>query len=242
MAEQTGVVADVHGNRPALEAVLDEFDDRGIETVYCAGDIVGILGWNQWTVETVRDRCEQSVFGNHDSRIRPDFAYTPSFPAARDEHRIVTEQLDEDHVGWLSELPDRIDTDQYVLAHARPFYQRDPGYPCHGFAQGDRGIMPKDFTRIGPHLDDRVALLGHTHEQHAVDCSKFEGQSGLVLNPGSVGVPWYSSAEYAIVDLETHDYELCSVEYDNCRVEDRFDEMGLEVGQYSSGSNRFQNA
>lgn len=225
--ETVGVIADIHANRPALEAVLDDMPN--VDGLLCAGDIVGTFGWNAWTVETVRAACDQVVMGNHDARIRPDFAYAPSFPAAHDEHALVTEQLDAAHVEWIASLPDRVETDDYILAHARPFYFRDPGYPCHGFAQGDSGITPRDFTRVGPHLDGRTALLGHTHEQHAVDCSKFAGQSGLVLNPGSVGAPLYDDAEYAVVDLATQEYDLRAVEYDTERVEDRLEEHGMQV-------------
>lgn len=237
MEEQTvAVVSDIHANRPALEAVLDDIDSRAVDDILCAGDIVGILGWNDWTVETVRDRCGPTVFGNHDSRVRPDFAYAPSFQAARDEHSVVTDQLESDHIDWLADLPDRIETDDYVLAHARPFYFRDPGFPCHGYAQGDTGLTAREFTRVGPHLDGRCAFIGHTHEQHAVDCDRFEGQSGLVLNPGSVGVPWYEPADYATVDLVTQEYELHSVEYDIDRVEQQLESQGNPVGKYSTDS------
>lgn len=238
MAGQTiGVVSDIHGNKPALQAVLD--DMQSVDRLVCPGDIIGILGWSPWCVDTVQEEFDDVVFGNHDARVRSDFAYAPSFPAAQDEHRIVTEQLDEEQVEWINSLPDRIETDDYVLAHSQPYYFRDPGYPHHGFSEGDRGVMPKDYTRVGPHLGGKVAILGHTHEQHGLDCSKFEGQSGVVVNPGSCGVPWYSDAQYAVVDTEVMEFELCSVEYDNDLVADQLEAQGTTPGKYSSGSSRF---
>jgi predicted phosphodiesterase len=240
MTYQAVIVSDIHANRPALEAVLADMPDHDV--FLCAGDMVGILGWNDWVVDAIREQADHVVIGNHDARVREDFAYAPSFPAAHDEHALVTEQLDEDHIALLNSLPDRVTLDigqGVVLAHSRPFYFRDPGYPFHGFAQGDVGVQPKDFTRVGPHLDGRAAFIGHTHEQHAVNCEKFEGQSGLVLNPGSVGVPWYEQAEYAVVNLDTLEYDLRQVKYDTERVEDRLEEQGNPVGKYSSGSSRF---
>lgn len=230
--ETVAVISDIHANRPALEVVLDDIEDREIETIFCAGDIVGILGWNQWTVEKIQDVSDQTVFGNHDARMRPDFAYNPSFPAARDEMMIVSEQLDADHIEWLSGLPDRIATDSYIIAHSRPVYKRDPGYPCHGFAQGDYGVRPRDFTAYGSHIGDRVAMMGHTHEQHGLDCSKFPGQSGTMINPGSVGAPWDSDAYYATVNIQTQSYDLHRCEYDNSRVKDRLADLGCPVGKY----------
>jgi len=230
--ETIAVVSDIHANRPALEVVLDDIEDRDIETIFCAGDIIGILGWNEWTVNTIRDIADQTVFGNHDARIRSDFAFTPSFPAARDEMALVAEQLNDEHIEWLSSLPDRIATDTYILSHSRPVYQRDPGYPFHGFAQGDYGVRPRDFTAYGSHIGDRVAMMGHTHEQHGLDCSKFPGQSGTMINPGSVGAPWDSDARYATVNLNTQEYDLHQIEYDNSRVRRRLDDVGLPVGKY----------
>jgi len=234
MSVQAIVVSDIHANRPALEAVLDDMPQHDL--FLCAGDLCGILGWNDWVIETIRGQADHVVFGNHDARVREDFAYAPSFPAAHDEHALVTEQA------WLNSLPDRVVLDEgqgVVLAHSRPFYFRDPGYPFHGFAQDDRGIEPCDFTRVGPHLDGRAAFLGHTHEQHAVDCDGFEGQSGLVLNPGSAGVPWYGDAEYAVVDLETQEYDLHRVGYDTDAVADRLVEQDNPPGKYSTASSRF---
>ena len=225
-----GVVSDIHGNLPALEAVMN--DMPRVDYVLCAGDIVGMLGWNAECVDLVSNECSDTVFGNHDARVRTDFAFAPSFPAAQDEMRVVSRQLDEERVQWLSSLPDRVETSRYILAHARPFYFRDPGYPCHGFAQGDRGVLPRDFTTVGPHLDGKTALLGHTHEQHAVNCDNFEGQSGLVVNPGSVGVPFYEPAEYAVVNLDTQEYDLRQAEYDVSFVEDRLDAVGLDPDDY----------
>jgi len=240
MTYQAVVVSDIHANRPALEAVLSDMPDHDV--FVCLGDMVGILGWNDWVVDMIREQADHVVFGNHDARVREDFAYAPSFPAAHDEHALVTEQLDEDHIVWLNSLSERITLDEgagAIFAHSRPFYFRDPGFPFHGFAQGDTGLTAREFTRVGPHLDGRAAFVGHTHDQHAVQCDKFEGQSGLVLNPGSVGVPWYEPARYAVVDLETQEYDLRQVEYDEGRVEDRLEAQGNPVGKYSSGSSRF---
>jgi putative phosphoesterase len=227
-------IADTHGNLPALEAVLEQPDVCDSDAIYHAGDSIGILGFNDDVVETLREDTRYNVVGNHDLRVLPRAAYSPSFPAAHDEMRITTSQLGEEHIEHLQSLPDRVSNDDVVLAHARPFFMRDPGFPVHGYAQGDTGLDAREFTRIGPHLDGRVAIVGHTHDQHAVDCSKFEGQSGLVLNPGSVGVPWFGEASYAIVDLDTQEYELCSVPFDNDAVEERLRELDSPPGKFDS--------
>ena len=35
------LLSDVHGNRPAFEAVLDDVDSAGVDEIWCLGDLVG---------------------------------------------------------------------------------------------------------------------------------------------------------------------------------------------------------
>lgn len=234
---QTLVFGDVHGNLPALEAVINHAQNEagGFSDAFCTGDILGVLGWNKTCVDVVAALADACVYGNHDARIRTDFAYNPSFPAAQDEHRVVTEQIGEAEARWIRELPSRVATDDYILAHSRPVYERDPGYPHHGFAKGDYGVPPGKVTEVGPYLDGRIALLGHTHRQHGVAVDKFPGQSGSVVNPGAVGVPWYEPAEYAMVDIENQTWDFYEVPYDYDRVEEQLREQGTPPGTYDNG-------
>ena len=104
-----------------------------------------------------------------------------------------------------------------------------------GFAKGDYGVPPGDVTRIGPHIDGKVALLGHTHRQHGVSVDKFPGQSGAVVNPGAAGAPWYDKAQYAIVDTEAQTWDFYDVEYDTGRVKLRLEDQGTPPRDYNNG-------
>ena len=61
-----GVIADVHGNLPALEAVLDALQRIGVDAYACAGDLVGYGPEPNECVETVRKLGAATVAGNHD--------------------------------------------------------------------------------------------------------------------------------------------------------------------------------
>jgi predicted phosphodiesterase len=41
------LIADIHGNHLALRAVLDDIKKRGVDAVYCLGDLVGICSVSQ---------------------------------------------------------------------------------------------------------------------------------------------------------------------------------------------------
>jgi predicted phosphodiesterase len=69
-------------------------------------------------------------------------------------------------------------------------------------------------------------LLGHTHEQDVLDCRQF-GHDVTVLNPGSVGQPLDSEAEYAVIDTDRTSVELRSVPYDESKVVDRLQNVNV---------------
>lgn len=218
-------VGDVHGNWLALQAAITDAEqlDVSIAERICTGDVCGHLGSNDECIDFIRQTFDYAVFGNHDARVRPDFPYAPPRTAEQIEHKHVTEQCDENHIEWLTSLPETVHTDDYKIGHARPVYIRDPGYPCHGFARGDTGVQPTDVTQYGPYIDGAVGLTGHTHIQHSVNLDKFEGQSGLLVNPGSVGVPWDAPAEYALVNPETGDVIERAVPYDYDALRDELE-------------------
>ena len=70
-----GLLSDVHGNLPALEAVLEACSIR-CDALWCLGDTVGYGASPNECVELVRDRCELVLAGNHDLAAtgRVDFA------------------------------------------------------------------------------------------------------------------------------------------------------------------------
>src|SRR3989442_3099601 len=59
------VVADVHANLPALEAVLA--DAGPVDAVWCLGDVVGLGPWPQECADLLRERGALGVLGNHDA-------------------------------------------------------------------------------------------------------------------------------------------------------------------------------
>jgi len=60
------LLSDVHGNRPAFEAVLDDVDSEGAEEIWCLGDLVGYGAQPDDCVALARERCNLSLAGNHD--------------------------------------------------------------------------------------------------------------------------------------------------------------------------------
>jgi putative phosphoesterase len=206
---RVGLLSDVHSNRVALDAVLEDMPT--VDALACAGDVVGYNPWPADCVDAVRERSIPTVMGNHDRAVAEDSAFRfNSMARAGVEH--ARRELDDDRLEWLSSLPDErtILDGRVKLVHGHP---DDP----------DRYTYPEEFS--ASMLDDEELLvLGHTHVQ---GYEAFE--EGLVCNPGSVGQPRDGDprAAYAIADLEEREIEERRVEYDVDAVADAVERAGL---------------
>jgi len=210
-----GVISDIHANRIALEAVLD--DMPAVDRLVCAGDVVGYNPWPAACVAAVRERSIPTVMGNHDRAVASDtgFRFNAMATAGVEYAR---EELDDDALSWLADLPpERTVADGRVkLVHGHP---DDP----------DRYTYPEEFSSRMLRGED-LLITGHTHVQgHRV----FD--EGVVMNPGSVGQPRDDDprAGYAVVELGEGSgggavaVEERRVEYDVDAVIGAVEEAGL---------------
>ena len=219
------VLSDVHANRVALEAVFEDIEERSVDVLLCAGDVVGYNPWPAACVEAVREREIPTVMGNHDRAVASGTAFRFN-DMARAGVEYAREQLNDDQLQWLSDLPtERHEVDGRVhVVHGHP---DDP----------DRYTYPQEFSSDMVRGKADVLVLGHTHVQgHAVfedgeggGESEESGGATIVMNPGSVGQPRDGDprAAYAICDLDAMAVEERRVPYDVERVIDAVREADL---------------
>ena len=67
--ETLALFSDVHGNRSALEAVLEDLEAREISTAYCLGDLVGYGPDPNGVIDLLRSRGTESILGNYDEGV-----------------------------------------------------------------------------------------------------------------------------------------------------------------------------
>jgi putative phosphoesterase len=197
---RVGVISDIHGNRVALDAVLEDMPD--VDSLVCAGDVVGYNPWHGACIETVRERSIPTISGNHDRAVAEGSGFSfNSMAGAGVRH--AREQLDDEQIEWLAALPtERRAVDGRVkIVHGHP---ENP----------DRYTYPAEFgpTLIG---EEDVLVMGHTHVQHHEVYDE-----GVVLNPGSVGQPRDGDprAAYAVLDMDDLAVTEHRVSYDIDRV------------------------
>lgn len=207
------VISDIHGNLPALEAVLDDLPSAA--DILCLGDIVGYNPWPEECVNLVRKRCDHVVQGNHDREINnPEYYSQNSMAEAGLE--FPDEQVSQDNRKWLESLPAQkeiLDGD-FLISHSHPGMLDAYVFPSE-YPVMDRFLMDKPWQFLA---------MGHTHvpgSEFVEDC--------LVFNPGSIGQPRDSDkrASYAILDTDNVEVEIIRVEYDTERTQQRILDLGL---------------
>ena len=206
---RVGVISDIHGNRVALDAVLE--DMPAVDHLVCAGDVVGYNPWHADCVDVMRERDVPTVMGNHDRAVARGTTFRfNEMAAAGVEH--ARDQLSGEQLDWLGGLPDErlLLDDRVKVVHGHP---DDP----------DRYTYPEEFSAsmLG---DEDVLVLGHTHVQGH---ETFD--DGVVMNPGSVGQPRDGDprAAYALLDLDDLSVEERRVEYDIDAVVSAVRDAGL---------------
>jgi putative phosphoesterase len=197
-----GIVADTHSNIHALTVVLEALDALGLDSVVCAGDIVGYGAHPNECCQYVRRKVDHAIAGNHDrSAVTRDISRLNPYAAAA---AIWTnDHLDESSVEFLSSLPITLRAN-FEGSVAAVFHgsDRDPNRYVY-----QEEVDDDMLTRCS----SEMVILGHTHIPFAVRM-----EAGLVVNPGSVGQPrdGDARASYAVVDTKSSSCEIRRIVYD----------------------------
>lgn len=219
------ILANIHGNLAALEAVLDDLGRRGtIDLTVNLGDCVSGPLWPADTCRLLMDRGWPAVRGNHDRAVAFDDVAGMWSSDAFAHAALTTDQR-----AWLGALPFLTEFAPGVTAfHGRP--ENDNRYTLDDIIGGRLVAAPaaKVLMRLGTFAREaRLILCGHSHQPRQL---QIEG-GALVVNPGSVGCPAYDDpggiphvsetgsphARYAIADIRsgTINVDFLAVTYDH---------------------------
>lgn len=215
------LLADIHANRPALEAIMRELNKLGIERGIVLGDIVGYGPHPHECVALIRDSGFEVVRGNHDDAAAGDGApqgFTQSAAWAIDWTR---RHLDAEDRSWLASQPLRLEGEDWIAQHGAPM---DPAF----FRAYVYRMTYEDNLRYLAEQDIRWAFHGHSHIAgiyYAMpERSGFNDESQQSLTdyrhalicPGSVGQPrgGATEAQWAVFDPASTQIQFLHVAYD----------------------------
>jgi predicted phosphodiesterase len=232
------VLADVHGNLPALDAVLSHLEEQGgAEEIWVLGDLVVFCPYPAQVLERLAALPKARFLQGNTDRYLATGRRPPQI-AIEDEgqwKRLPTflEERDANFRWTVEQLSYR----WYSLLRELPFEQRAdiPGYgsvlAVHASPLGDEvGIWQdtgdEELRNMLADIDARLLLCGHTHHQ----LGRWADDEIWVVNSGSVGLPLDGDqrAAYVILDFEGGDCwaSFHRVDYDVDEVLVRLEEVG----------------
>lgn len=208
---RVAVLADIHGNVPALEAVIEDIAAQDVDEVLVGGDLVGRGPQGSRVIERIQELGWPSVRGNHEDylltfrrgEVPPDWLEADEWSASR----WMANDLTDNDVRYIESLPFSLrsrELPQLHLVHASPHANND-------------GIGPwTSARRIRRHWDsipEAVLVCAHTHRP-----LHHEFTDGHVVNVGSVGLPFNQDrrAQYVVFsqDEDVLSFEFRQVDYD----------------------------
>ena len=205
------IFSDVHGNLPALDAVLADMQTRRLDATYCLGDLVGYGASPNECIERIRTLRIPTVMGNYDDGVGFDrdacgCAYTnPADQALGDRSLLWTRnRTTADNKVFLRSLNKEIrfeaDGRRVLLVHGSPRRMNE-------YLFEDRPTS--SFERLAGSSDADIIVFGHTHKPY----TKLVGDV-LFVNDGSVGKPKDRDPRACYAILEGGGVELRRVAYD----------------------------
>ncbi|MCX7826605.1 MAG: metallophosphoesterase family protein [Verrucomicrobiae bacterium] len=232
-----GILGDIHGNLEALQTVLADAKEEGINQFVSVGDLVGYGPNPKECLEVIRDELKcPCVKGNHDELASQDVSTMSFNPIAAEAITWTRNQLDEDHKKYLRGLPMRRLLGDYELVHATLDMPKSWGYVF------DRLAAASSMN----YQNTPVCFFGHTHVPMVFvkegltrespvrlerNWSSLELKPGwrYFINVGSIGQPRDGNPKcaYVIFDMEKQVVTIKRLDYDIAAVQYKIRQAGL---------------
>lgn len=194
------LLADIHANWPALQAIHESFD-----ACLVLGDLVDYGLDPTPCIDWVRTKATHAVRGNHDHGVaqyvkvqgKSGLKYLTGVTREVTQERILPE--DRRFLGALP-ITKRVTIDgvKFLLVHATP---RDP---LDEYANADADFWARRLADV----DAQVICVGHTHHPYVLEVG-----NKLVINPGSVGQPRDGDPRASYAIIENQHVELKRIDY-----------------------------
>jgi len=216
------IIADIHGNYRALQAVLADIALRGVDRIISLGDNIGYGPEPEEVVRALLEHRVVSVMGNHELGLISRSYYNRLHATARESLALTRSLLSAGSLDWLAGLPA-----VRVCCGARFVH----GCPPQSITVYLHEPSDTRLQRLFSSYPERLCFAGHTHDfgffqqdgpgiirrTLAVERLPLDPRSRFLLLPGSVGQPrdplsWH--AKYMLWDLEELTLEVRAVPYE----------------------------
>jgi len=228
-----GIIADIHGNLEAFEAVIEALLRDKINDCVCVGDIVGYGANPAECIKLVQKAASSIVCGNHDEGAAGwmDMAYFNK--TAREAIEWTRRILSKEDILFLQKLGLTCKNRIFTLAHGT----LDCPEAFHYMF--DEDVARRTFDL----MDNRVCFVGHTHKPRIFsqrnnkitlinkNKAKISKNEKIIVDVGSVGQPrdGDSRASYCVYDTKSGLIELKRCEYNVDKAGEKIVKAGLPL-------------
>lgn len=198
------VFADIHGNRPAFEAVWADIEQQQVDLYVCAGDVINPFPWSRDLWEHIRTLDMPLLLGNHEEYVSRVFAAAEDDDVRHDVRfmpvRYTARQFEPDVVAEIAALP--------MTLHI-PGPQGDDLLICHGSPTETRASFfpPLDTEQAAAWGSSaaKVMVGAHIHHQR-----RLRWRDKVLLTCGSVGLSLDEAmaAEYTILRHQNGSWQI----------------------------------
>jgi putative phosphoesterase len=209
---RVAVVSDIHGNFTAFEAVVADIRRISPDLVLHGGDLADSGSSPVEIVDRLRELGWRGVMGNTDEMLvwpesLEEFAAKSSAPAAlwsaiREIAAATRAALGEERLAWLRELPLVVSAPEFALVHASP-------QSCWRAPAAE--ATDEELEGVYGSLERSIVAFGHTHRPWI---RLLPGQPRMLINMGSVGLPFDGDPRASYLLLGGDTPEIRRVEYD----------------------------
>ncbi|MDQ0888839.1 putative phosphoesterase [Paenibacillus sp. V4I9] len=211
--KKIAVITDIHGNSPALAAVLNDISSRGLDHIYCLGDVVGIGPDSNEVLEILLSRTDISfVVGNHDVAVMAAFNGVEAPKGHQNErhhHEWLAERINPVYIDEMSKWSKQLFINhfdkQLLFTH---YHLNQDGW----FLSIEKNPTIENLNHIYKESENKLVCFGHHHLVH-----HFISSDRAYFNPGALGCYDKPRARYGIVTLTENaiSEELIEVPYEN---------------------------
>lgn len=197
------VFSDIHGNKYALNAIIESAKKEKVDKIICLGDIMGIGPNPKECLDIIMENEIEMLLGNHELYFLKGTDINENLcDGEKNHHKWIRNNLDKKYYNYLIKRPLKIEIDNMLFSHYI-INDEKSSYPFYHFDIISNGEMFKMLINS----NYKYIFIGHYH-----DAFELEYENKFIVDVGSSGCVKDKITSYILIDNGL--YEKKYINYD----------------------------